>query len=240
MSILKDLKNYFDLKDIPFFEKFLNPEETEPPTTTNEVKKFLQIADEAFHTDMLFHEKIDPNGDYLRETIEKMLIKYNKNPENYYAPFTAIIQSSGMGKTRMLENLSKKDGVCVVYCNLNDPDKNSFPPRTKIFANYLLEQDLKRKDLEKRVYTYFKEFINYIDSYKNPNDPNKKESQIFSFKNDDQTSKLNVWKNIEKNDQNCEETIERKTKIMIVFAFDEARSLIYHTTKEGKVVISYL
>lgn len=163
----------------------------------------------------------------------------NKTEHEYYAPYTSIIQSSGMGKTRMLEILSKDAKFCVVYCNLNDQETNSIPSPTSDFADFLLQNNLTRNQLEMRVYCYFSEFLTFIDR--------QLTKPVFSFFNDDQSIKTDVWNKIqEKCNANKNKTINdeskfmernttKKKNILIVFAFDEARSLVNKLTEESKL-----
>lgn len=174
-----------------------------------------------------------------------MLRKYSK--ELYYAPYTAIIQSSGMGKTRMIESLTHEDDVCVVYCNVNKLSKNSsYPQRTKNFANFLL-QSCSRQMYEENVYRYFYEFINFIDE--------RDESPKFSFENCPDTTngeickceRCQVWNKLNAyGDQSITKSADLKRKKtgkngnkMIVFAFDEARSLTENFPIDGKKISIY-
>lgn len=176
---------------------------------------------------------------YLKEVLSNYLDDLINASNDYFAPYTAIVQSSGTGKTRMLEILSREPEFCVVYCNLNKYGAKAYPGRTKKFADYLLEPSLKKSALEKRVFCYFQFFLQKIT--------NVTTSSAFFFTNSKDQKCEELFEEYKKSCKEFEPDPEKEPEInrpnnqkKVVFAFDEARSLTELGTsdKEGKYLFT--
>ncbi|VDC03205.1 unnamed protein product [Peniophora sp. CBMAI 1063] len=71
------------------------------------------------------------------EALWKHIRKYSK-PELIYAPYTAIVQSSGVGKTRCVDELGKQQ--LVIPVNLRDPKSKGFPASDESVYGYLVRE----------------------------------------------------------------------------------------------------
>lgn len=87
--------------------------------------------------------------------------------KEHWDPYTAIVQSSGFGKTRLIREFSRKR--FVVYCCLRPADSIGFPGRSStanIFMHY--EQPLKTEFYFLQCFSFFlgcvQIVINYIQS----------------------------------------------------------------------------
>jgi len=58
--------------------------------------------------------------------------------QNYYSPYVALVQSSGFGKSRLLQELAETD--YLVYVSFRHPKAAGHPPRTEPLASSLLSQ----------------------------------------------------------------------------------------------------
>ena len=176
----------------------------------------LKYAKQEFNTD---------SKDYLKKCLIEYINRYKINSNEYYAPYSAICQSSGFGKTRACFSL--RDDFYVVYCCLRPEESNSgYPPRSCI-ADYFTKIYTNETILENFLIDYFNLFIENL---------NKDESFYSQFKNGfsnelkaliDEISPKNGTKN-----NNNSKTIEKKSIYIykqtkpLVFIFDEASSLL--------------
>lgn len=71
--------------------------------------------------------------------LHKQLIKLRGrlDKRTYYSPYCALVQSSGVGKSRALMELSQL-GVYVCYCSLASSSTTAYPPRTVKLADKLV------------------------------------------------------------------------------------------------------
>ncbi|CAG8710337.1 6407_t:CDS:2, partial [Funneliformis mosseae] len=60
-------------------------------------------------------------------------------PQQFYAPYTSLIQASGTGKSRLLRELAFEKDVFVVYICLRDSESRGYPKRS-IIADVLTGQ----------------------------------------------------------------------------------------------------
>ncbi|KAF8346701.1 hypothetical protein F5887DRAFT_91833 [Amanita rubescens] len=87
--------------------------------------------------------------EYLRDN-EK---KYRE--ANYYGKFCSIVQTSGMGKSRLLCELRKND-VIVLYMNLRAPgDKHAFPPPDAFPAEILTRNFTDEGTYTRKCHAFF-------------------------------------------------------------------------------------
>ncbi|KAK0504698.1 hypothetical protein EDD18DRAFT_1125991 [Armillaria luteobubalina] len=70
-----------------------------------------------------------------------------KIPNQHYVPFTSIIQSSGMGKSRLIDEFSKT--YFVIPINLRDASSSGFPPRDQAVYDYLNEAKTENGSLQR-------------------------------------------------------------------------------------------
>lgn len=92
----------------------------------------LSVAKMAFELRDIHNDNLEKEP-FLNRVLEKYvdILDSGGAESTYSAPYTSIVQSSGTGKSRMLEILSRDEEFCVVYCNLNKSDANAYPSRTK-------------------------------------------------------------------------------------------------------------
>lgn len=236
------------------FVNFLLPTTTQnAPHEQVKLANYLDIAKRAFHTRPLFNQQLNKDGSYLPTFINELLETYSDGFSEYYAPYTTIVQSSGMGKTRMLqildqsrvclstEQLYKQEAdveYCVVYCNFNTSN-DVFPGRTKNFADFLCPiSSVSQTDYESRVHHYFAEFIKFIDDQKQkPNLFNDCECK----QGHGDCARCHLWKvkfssfstKTASKYSAITRSREKAKKRIIVFAFDEARGLTTNFTENG-------
>ena len=95
----------------------------------------------------------DPNhlGTYLYGKITK----YTKawDPNEYYFPGVAIIQTTGSGKTKSVTELAKY-GVYVIYCSFLKVGSTGFPHRSLIASFLLSNQDSYNEHMEMKYICY--------------------------------------------------------------------------------------
>lgn len=183
---------------------------------------------------------------YLKEVLSDYLIQLRNASNDFFAPYTAIVQSSGTGKTRMLEILSRDPEFCVVYCNFNKHGAKAYPGRTKHFADYLLERSLTNSDFETRVFCYFQIFLQKIT--------NETKSSEFFFTNYKDQKCEELFEEYRKTCNELNKLIDKKeirsvtekeierpnNQKKVVFAFDEARKLTELATsdEDGKYLFT--
>ncbi|KAF5371045.1 hypothetical protein D9757_010297 [Collybiopsis confluens] len=84
--------------------------------------------------------------------LEKHITEYRKNLDNSYVPYCAIVQSSGTGKSRTVDEFSKYH--FVVPLNLRKPSAEGFPPSDPQVYNFLASDsvhELSKRDLDRQV-----------------------------------------------------------------------------------------
>ncbi|CAI2192362.1 9870_t:CDS:1 [Funneliformis geosporum] len=74
------------------------------------------------------------------------------NPDEYYFPGVAGVQTSGSGKSRSFITLSQK-GVYVVYCSFLSENSTGYPKRSAI-ANYLSTNQISAEESELRFISF--------------------------------------------------------------------------------------
>ncbi|KAG9295623.1 hypothetical protein G9A89_005316 [Geosiphon pyriformis] len=52
--------------------------------------------------------------------------------QQFYAPYTSLVQASGTGKSRLLRELAVEKNVLVIYICLRDPESKGYPNRSDI------------------------------------------------------------------------------------------------------------
>ncbi|KAF5341557.1 hypothetical protein D9757_014561 [Collybiopsis confluens] len=84
--------------------------------------------------------------------LERHITEYRKNVDNSYAPYCAIVQSTGTGKSRTVDEFSKYH--FVVPLNLRKPSAEGFPPSDAQVYNFLASDSvhgLAKRDLDQQV-----------------------------------------------------------------------------------------
>lgn len=140
---------------------------------------------------------------YLKDLLEKMIVTY-KDPEGLRnVPYTTIIQSSGFGKTKQIEALSKE--WFVVYCNLNGENADSMPQQSKLSV-FLTDDFFNQTEnvIEARFESYYCFFFKKINQILTDKNREKKENYLTENENIDGI-KSDILKN-------CEFYIEKETK----------------------------
>jgi hypothetical protein len=92
----------------------------------------------------------DPHGARLNAFTTLQEYERDWRPGDYYFPGVAIIQSSGLGKSKMLTSMHEL-GVHVVYCSFMKNKQNGYPKRT-LFADYFTS---KADEIEMRFTCFY-------------------------------------------------------------------------------------
>ncbi|KAI5064535.1 hypothetical protein GOP47_0021205 [Adiantum capillus-veneris] len=112
--------------------EFLKGRITKKPRLDNEEPHYVNqrvLANKCF--------KVPFQGTAHQE-LHNQLVKHRATMASdvHYSPYCALVQSSGMGKSRALMELSELD-VYVCYCSLASHTATAFPPRTGGLADKL-------------------------------------------------------------------------------------------------------
>ena len=75
-----------------------------------------------------------------------MMTDYSENCKKYIAPYTSLVTSSMMGKTRLMKEMSKH--IPNVYFCLRNPQSNGYPNRTSVLANWIETGIISQQGLE--------------------------------------------------------------------------------------------
>lgn len=163
--------------------------------------------------------------------------------ETHYSPYCALVQSSGVGKSRALMELSKL-GVYICYCSLASRSTSASPPRTVDLADKLVNTFT-----EHGMVLYLKAWLQVLSTHISTMSPEVWKQQ--QLPNEDGSPKgdlakkvLAEWRKSDRDDpyegQNpeawdmntCSEVIksvenafQKKRPCSVIFAFDEARGL---------------
>jgi hypothetical protein len=65
----------------------------------------------------------------------EMMDTYESSPKKYVAPYTSLITSSMMGKSRLMKEMSRH--IPCVYICLRKEDSSGYPPRTPVLADWI-------------------------------------------------------------------------------------------------------
>jgi hypothetical protein len=113
-------------------------------------RKFKSAAVESMMK-VAFQSSQFVNVNNLFEDFEKSVLKYSKNwsirgnNTSYYVPFVPICQSSGTGKTKLVEEFAKKH-VTIFACFRSITSLFGYPRRSRIA--YRIENILKNKTID--------------------------------------------------------------------------------------------
>ncbi|EFJ37795.1 hypothetical protein SELMODRAFT_402397 [Selaginella moellendorffii] len=89
------------------------------------------LAGECFSVDFV--------GDAHRQVYRQVLkLREDANISMHYSPYSPFVQSSCVGKTRCVLEMSTL-GVYICYCSLAGKDSSAYPPRTEFLADRLAE-----------------------------------------------------------------------------------------------------
>jgi len=192
-----------------------------PKTLSKEDLKYI-LPSKAFEIDAKCDQSIESEpGQYLFDQLSSYILIYNKMQDKYYAPYTAIVQSSGFGKTKQFEFLSKR--CFVIYVSLSSVHSTSYPHRSRL-AEFLLDNSIETyEEVDSRFHAYFYTYMNYLSNKQLADSPGIFKNCVNS-NNDDLIGEIITNTQIIKKSR-CE--IKRlKSQIKTIFVFDEARNLI--------------
>ncbi|KAF8520349.1 hypothetical protein BU17DRAFT_88933 [Hysterangium stoloniferum] len=100
---------------------------------------------------------------YTQDCFERFLTAHQDN-KAYYGLYLLIVQSSGMGKSRLISELGKND-VFVVHMTLRDITDKGFPPWDDIPANLLSAENAKDSmQYESRCSAFFTSVFKTLES----------------------------------------------------------------------------
>ncbi|CAG8778591.1 14868_t:CDS:2, partial [Racocetra fulgida] len=118
--------------------------EKEPPVNSKET----EVVRKAFDIDFK-----DPSDLLKRfqDFINECSYNYRKTG-NYYAPYTTLIQASGIGKSKLLKK--NAEDISTIYCCLRDHNSSGYPPRSYI-ADALLSRFQNENDALSTYLAYF-------------------------------------------------------------------------------------
>ncbi|KAG5647118.1 hypothetical protein H0H81_007897 [Sphagnurus paluster] len=151
---------YAVLEDLELRDDFL--EKKKLSTLSETSKKEIAAAFTTFISDqdlgpiVELSVELSWNSDFIGDTAALMahVRKYyhSQNP-SYYGRFLTIVQSSGMGKSRLLDQLSKE--YFTILLNLREDGSKGYPPADVDLRNFLLNKvPSNAKDSERYLF-YF-------------------------------------------------------------------------------------
>lgn len=100
---------------------------------------------------------IDPHGfaEDVFDTLVNYMECYCSKKVNYIAPYTSLITSSMMGKSRLLKQIAKY--TPLIYICLRDPTSSGYPKRSPCIADWLfqgVQSCLKKKSMSMDVWSF--------------------------------------------------------------------------------------
>lgn len=151
------------------------------------------------------------------------------NLTQVYGFFTTVCQSSGFGKSRACQNLSKK--AYVVYCCLRSSLSRSGYPKRSYLAKDLTDFFSSEQSARQYFISYFNMFFHFLNQ--NPSISHEEFFKKFSNGFDGQSTYSEHYElivnNIKQLQSNCPQTdqlIDYVNNKPLVFVFDEASSLL--------------
>lgn len=226
----KAFKNFFNflykkIKDLQKCVEWLQEENEKKPKTIEE-KLIEQLIIDSFEKTATLENrilKIKPE-DYIFSKIEY----YWNNKLKVYGNFTTVCQSSGFGKSRACQNLSKK--TYVVYCCLRPQKSYTGYPKRSYLADKLTQvyddEYLTRQHFIK-YFNMFVHFLNlnksfsYQEFYKKFSNGYDGHSPYVQHK----SLKYEINK-LELDCPNTDKLIDYQNNEPLIFVFDEASSLL--------------
>ncbi|KAI0255367.1 hypothetical protein BJV78DRAFT_1279535 [Lactifluus subvellereus] len=100
------------------------------------------------------------NASFVDQAVLKALeshISQQMDQEHTYARFCSIVQSSGMGKSRLLDEFSKSHFLIPI--NLRPEGTKGFPPPDIAVRNFLTQYDQKDPEIQRRSYSRASHFL---------------------------------------------------------------------------------
>ncbi|KAI0275350.1 hypothetical protein BC834DRAFT_45359 [Gloeopeniophorella convolvens] len=91
------------------------------------------------------------NASVATKALEDHVVEFMKRSTKIYAPYCPIIQSSGTGKSRLLDEFAKTH--LSIPINLRNPNTTGFPPADVNLRRYLTRSDTTSESY-KRMYTF--------------------------------------------------------------------------------------
>ncbi|KAI9566872.1 hypothetical protein HD554DRAFT_2174033 [Boletus coccyginus] len=129
-----DAKEYQSIRDIDYLRISKRPPPPPPPRQ--------ETSDEAFATERAW--EVDYVGDVATVLLNRIKNSLPGKPDyspsstrSLYARYTAIIQSSGMGKSRAVDEVAK--GELVIPMVLRPDNSTGYPPADPSIRNYLTD-----------------------------------------------------------------------------------------------------
>ncbi|CAG8841880.1 12447_t:CDS:2, partial [Gigaspora margarita] len=145
--------------------------------------------------------------------IDKCLDKYETTSNEYYAPYTTLIQASGTGKSKLL--ISVAEEIMTVYCCLREFGSSGYPPRSNIAGTLIKEFD---SEQEAKA-TYLAYICACFQKMQDFDGDCKKWLDGHTNKN----LQENFWRDVENRMKSIKDDL---MKFKYLFAFDEARMLV--------------
>src|SRR5438128_1260581 len=114
----------------------------------NSGQEITESFSTGFLADAFRREYRDPLG--VMTYLHQKLCAYTEawDPDKYYFPGVAGVQTSGSGKSKSFITLSQK-GVYVIYCSFLSENSTGYPKRSAI-ADYLTTPHLSAMESERR------------------------------------------------------------------------------------------
>ena len=205
----------------------------------NQVSQLIEYSFENFKFKQNEQIKMD-SVSYLVNKIENGFNKFASDHSKFYGPFTVLCNSSGMGKSRIFNELCKysnSKNIYVVYHSLKSYNGTGYPSPS-YFASYFT-RPFKNTQHAKLFYT---KFLNkYIDILNNPNSYSHMDENLKDKIKNNAISPQDYFECFSKNQKIVEKIAteiwfdsESSTKFkqikvkdaFLVFVFDEASSLL--------------
>ncbi|CAG8744728.1 17293_t:CDS:2, partial [Dentiscutata heterogama] len=172
--------------------------------------------------------------------IDKCLDEYNTIGNYYYAPYTTLIQASGVGKSKLLINVAEE--IMSVYCCLRKSESSGYPPRSDI-AKMLIKEFNNEQDAKTTYLAYicacFQKMQDFSGDCKKWLDEHTNKNLQGNFWRDVENRMKNIKDHLMTCSTDSETTdlvekylvkkntvIKREGPVKYLFAFDEASTLV--------------
>ncbi|KAI0253843.1 hypothetical protein BJV78DRAFT_133573 [Lactifluus subvellereus] len=142
--MLSDELLFFFLKDVFWTELPTDPgpDFSEPVDMLVPRKSSEQVVELSWTADFVNQDALEG---LERHVIQQMAERHN------YAPFCSIVQSSGMGKSRLVDEFSKVHFLIPII--LRKKGSNGFPPPDDIVRDFLTQFDSYDQKMQEKSYT---------------------------------------------------------------------------------------
>jgi hypothetical protein len=195
-------------------------EEEKPEEKQEDKLSFLKKAFSSKYHDP--HDLLTAFEDH----ITKHWTKYKKYQKQYLSPYIALFQSSGYGKSRLIQQLTQK-GYWIFYLSFARPQSTAFPRRS------LIAEPISQLQNQEKYAQFFTFCINYLEKKRKEN-PKLTSEEWFALLSDPRSGEWDlIWSKF-KLIKNWNNERTHAGDLQYIFAFDEARELLTAQSENGK------